>query len=60
MGTIDTKRQFTSHCLVQIYYLTPELGLCYYLEYLLCTKNITVYAMINIKIKPYVYQLLRW
>jgi hypothetical protein len=57
MATTDTQRQLTSHWHVQILIFNTELHvwLCYYPEYLSSTKNITVYAMINIY-KLYVFR----
>jgi hypothetical protein len=43
MGITNTKRHFTSHCHVQILLHNTKLWLCYCPEYLLCTKNTTVY-----------------
>jgi hypothetical protein len=45
----------TSHWHFQILLFNTVLWLCYCPEYLSSSKNITVYAMINILIKPYVF-----
>jgi hypothetical protein len=55
MATIDTKRQFTSHWHAQISLFKTKLWLCNCPEYLSCTKNITVYVMINVFIKHFVF-----